>query len=289
MCGVISEFACIVIPVYNRKRVTLACLDRLAWSAGDPAWRIIVVDDGSTDGTGSAVGGKHPHVEIVNGDGHLYWTGAIVQGMRRAMEMGATEIVWLNDDTSPDETSLRRIVDHVRQHPRHVLASCATINGRPTATCSLRRQPVLPTGNELAPADVLAGYQVAFSTAVVRAIGLPDAGRWPHYAGDSSYTRQARRAGFQLFVDGGSHIELCDPAIDTGIAETFWRGVAPLPQRIQRTFFAINSRFRLATRWHLDCLSRGLAAAMLVFPARCLCWMISILLHRPSGTGLVNK
>ncbi len=282
MSGTSPALAVIIIPVFNRMRVTLACLDRLAWCAIDPAWKIVVVDDGSTDGTGAAVRQKHPHVEIVKGTGHLYWTGAIVRGMRRAMEMGVTEIVWLNDDTGPDEPSLRRIVDHVRHNPSHILASCALINGHPSATCSLGRRPVLPVGDELAPADVLAGYQVAFSATVMRDIGLPDAGRWPHYAGDSSYTRQARRAGFQLFVDGGSRIELCDPAIETGIAQTFWRGEIPFALRIQRTFFAKNSRFRFASRWHLDCLSRGLAAAMVVFPARCIVWLFRILMHRNS-------
>ncbi|MCE9519162.1 MAG: glycosyltransferase [Verrucomicrobia bacterium] len=275
-----SAFAAIIIPVHNRARITLACLDRLSWCAGDPAWKIIVVDDGSTDGTGTSVSHLHPHVEIVAGNGQLYWTGAIAKGMKHAAELGATEIVWLNDDTSPDETSLRRIVNHVRHNPEHLLASCAMIDGKPAATCSLRRRSVLPVSDELAPVDVLAGYQVAFSVEVMRKIGLPDAKRWPHYGGDSSFTRQAHNAGFHLFVDGGSRVELCEPHVENGIAETFWRGEMSLVQRFQRTFFAKNSRFRFASRWHLDCLYRGVAGAVIVFPTRCLVWIFRIVWQR---------
>ena len=54
----------VIIPVHNRRETTLACLRRLT-ADGVPAWsRIVVVDDGSTDGTGEAVRVEFPDVEI---------------------------------------------------------------------------------------------------------------------------------------------------------------------------------------------------------------------------------
>ena len=53
----------IVIPVFNRKDVTLLCLKQLRqieWGEMCPV--IIIVDDGSTDGTGAAVRERFPDV-----------------------------------------------------------------------------------------------------------------------------------------------------------------------------------------------------------------------------------
>jgi glycosyltransferase involved in cell wall biosynthesis len=54
----------VVIPTYNRKEGILACLDALAHQSADPAsFEVVVVDDGSLDGTSAAlVGMKHPFV-----------------------------------------------------------------------------------------------------------------------------------------------------------------------------------------------------------------------------------
>ncbi len=285
-----DNLAALVIPVHNRKQFTMACLDRLGWVAAESGWKIIIVDDGSTDGTGTAVREFHPHVEVVDGDGDLYWTGAMVKGMQRAVHMGARQIVWLNDDTHPNEASLRRIVSLVRENPKHIIASCAWADGQPLATGSRKRQPVLPAPGELAAADVLAGFQVAFSTQVMEAIGFPDPTRWPHYAGDSGFTRRAHNAGFQLFLDGGSRIDLCDHPDTIDVGEIFWGGKEDLAAKTRRTFFNKNARYRLASRWHLDCLFRGVLVSIMVFPARCALWLVKILLHRNKAraTGIAT-
>jgi glycosyl transferase family 2 len=259
---------CIVIPVHNRRHFTLACLDRLTWCADDPHWKIILVDDASRDGTAEAVRSQHSHVEIVAGDGSLFWTGAMRLGMARGIEMGCTDFIWLNDDTLPDEASLRRIASLVQNDPRQLVASTPLLDGRPQASCSLKGRRVPPMPGTRQPADVLAGYQVAFSAKVVQRIGLPDSCRWPHYGGDSSFTRMAHNAGYALTVDGDSFISLTDipPCFD--VAELFWKNDEPLAVRMQRIFLSKRSRYRLQTLWHLDRLYRGTAMALLVSPAR---------------------
>jgi len=277
-----APLACIVIPVHNRRALTLACLECLRWSAGDAHWKIVLVDDGCTDGTAEAARQTHPHVEIVTGDGSLFWTGAMALGMDHAMSLGATEIVWLNDDTQPDEASLRRIVGLVREDPFLMVASTAVANGEPRTTCSLHFKPAPPVPGMLREADVLAGYLVAFSAEVVRRIGLPDAVRWPHYAGDSSYTRQAHRAGFHLRVDGDSFIHMAENETYPGVAEVFWRGQRPFSRRVQDLLFSKRSKYRLASFWYLDLLSRGVIRTLIVFPGRFASWVWHIWRGRPA-------
>ena len=91
----------LVIPVHNRREMTLGCLECLEMD-GVLAWaKVIVVDDGSTDGTGAAVRERFPTVVVLDGNGNLWWTGGIVMGMKEAMRRAARAIVWLNDDCRP--------------------------------------------------------------------------------------------------------------------------------------------------------------------------------------------
>ena len=91
----------IVIPVHNRRDITLRCLANL-YRLGAPAWAgLIVADDGSTDGTSDAIREQYPAVVLLHGDGNLWWTGAIVRGMAEALERGSELIFWLNDDCLP--------------------------------------------------------------------------------------------------------------------------------------------------------------------------------------------
>lgn len=69
--------AFLVIPVRNRREITLRCLRHLR-DHRDLDWlNVIVVDDGSTDGTSEAVRKEFREVQLVQGNGDLWWTGAI--------------------------------------------------------------------------------------------------------------------------------------------------------------------------------------------------------------------
>jgi GT2 family glycosyltransferase len=271
---------CIVIPVFNRKALTLRCLALLSWTRGLADWCIIVVDDASTDGTADAIHEQHPHVDVVHGSGDLFWTGAIRLGMKRALELNAEVIIWLNDDTFPDEASLLRLSSIIRQQPDMVVSSNAIVDGAAHCCHSLRRGPAPSTGAEFDIADVLAGYQIAFSRALVEKIGLPDDRRWPHYAGDSSYTHTAHKSGFKLRVDTRSQIHLNGFEPYLAVAKVFWMGRKSLRQRIHSSFIAKKSKYRLATQWHLDVLYRGFFGASVVFPARLGVWAFQIARER---------
>ena len=71
-----------IITCHNRKEKTLTCLENLMnqEAVGGIDLKVYLVDDGSTDGTGDMVKQSFPHVNMLQGDGTLYWNG----GMRFA-------------------------------------------------------------------------------------------------------------------------------------------------------------------------------------------------------------
>jgi GT2 family glycosyltransferase len=104
----------VIMTCHNRREGTLRCLEALHAQEGLEGrlrFRVFLLDDGSSDGTGEAVQAGFPEVRLVWGDGHCYWAG----GMRRAWKAAAVEDVdaslWLNDDTFLDGDALARLLD----------------------------------------------------------------------------------------------------------------------------------------------------------------------------------
>ncbi len=61
----------IVMPVHNRRALTLGCLRSIdACDHTGLDVHVVVVDDGSTDGTAEAIAAGHPGVEVIRGRRH---------------------------------------------------------------------------------------------------------------------------------------------------------------------------------------------------------------------------
>jgi GT2 family glycosyltransferase len=70
----------IVIPVHNRRDFTRECLLSLRKQTYKN-FKVIIVDDGSMDGTGDMIEKDFPEVIPLKGDGELWWTGATNMGV----------------------------------------------------------------------------------------------------------------------------------------------------------------------------------------------------------------
>ena len=115
----------IIIPVHNRKVLTLACLENLKANDDLQKYHVIVVDDGSSDRTATEVKENYPEVIVLQGDGNLWWTGAIALGMEYANQQGATHFIWLNDDCLTELNTLELLVDFLQEHPNSIVgAAC---------------------------------------------------------------------------------------------------------------------------------------------------------------------
>jgi len=65
----------ILIPVHNRKEFTRQCLLSLRKQTYKKI-KIVVIDDGSLDGTGGMLAREFPAVHVIKGDGNLWWADA---------------------------------------------------------------------------------------------------------------------------------------------------------------------------------------------------------------------
>jgi GT2 family glycosyltransferase len=199
----------LIIPVHNRKAITLRCLQNLKSHDYLDKYSVIVIDDGSTDGTSELIEAQYPQVFLIKGNGNLWWTGAIRLGMEFAYQQGAEYLIWMNDDTLPSPESLSLMVRHCCQNPKLIVSSQCyfdkdfqfpTYGGQKKGFLS----PILfhtPIGKTY-PCDCMSGNLVCFPRSVIDDIDLPPSNFLPHHQADIVYTWMAKQAGYQLVVLG---------------------------------------------------------------------------------------
>jgi GT2 family glycosyltransferase len=93
-----------VLTCFNRKDKTEACLHALNNAAKHVADRVqlqvIVTDDGSKDGTSEMLRNTFPEVQVLHGDGNLYWNGGMRVAFQQALAQHHDFYLWVNDDTT---------------------------------------------------------------------------------------------------------------------------------------------------------------------------------------------
>ena len=207
-----SDGISIIIPVRNRRETSLLCLRRLSDYGMLARSQVIVVDDGSNDGTPDAIAKEFPGVELLRGDGSLWWTGAIELGMRKAFEQNPAFFLWLNDDTLPAPEAIDRLIEVSKQQSA-ICGGVAYLPGDSTPSYGGFLKgghslgDMLVPGNDSVPCDALSGNLLCIPRFVVDRIGLPNPRQLPHGFADIDYVLRARRAGIPAFLVGSARAE----------------------------------------------------------------------------------
>lgn len=91
----------IIMTVHNRKNKTIECLKciKLLNLPKEISIAIYITDDGCTDGTPEIISKEFPYVNIVKGDGTLFWNKGMYEAWKIASINKHDYYLWLNDDT----------------------------------------------------------------------------------------------------------------------------------------------------------------------------------------------
>lgn len=91
----------VLLTCHNRKNKTLSCLASLYEATIPPDYKVDVflMDDGSYDGTAEVVKSFYPNINILKGDGSLFWAGGMRHAWTAAIESSAYDyFLLINDD-----------------------------------------------------------------------------------------------------------------------------------------------------------------------------------------------
>ncbi len=108
----------VVIPNWNGKRFLAGCLDSLA-TQSYPQIEIVVVDNGSADGSVEFLQEQYAHVKLATFPVNTGFSVAVNRGIR---ESSGEFIALMNNDTIADCEWISEMVRVMREHPE--IASC---------------------------------------------------------------------------------------------------------------------------------------------------------------------
>jgi GT2 family glycosyltransferase len=228
----------VVIPVHDRLALTRNCLDDL--SQQDAAdMTVVVVDDGSTDGTAETLARDYPSVLVLRGDGDLWWTGATNLGVAWALDRAADTdyILTLNNDTRCGRSYVRQLAVTAARHSPAIVGSLAVdghgrvVQGGIRVNWLTAKRRVLAErvslgdlrvqAGEVVSVDVLPGRGTLIPVSALRSLGLFEP-TLPHYGADYEFSRRAADHGYALLVSYDAVLEVQPD--ETGLhADHGWR------------------------------------------------------------------
>ncbi len=204
----------IIVLSYNTRELALDCLGRFAVAAGESGWQVILVDNGSSDGTANVVQHDFPSVEVIQSGTNRGYAAGNNLGLHRAT--GRT-VIMLNSDVQVGVEQLTALVTYLKAQPGvgMVSAGLRTPNGAPQAYAyggeptpsyllrrGIRRILARKPLNDWAvttPQDVdwVSGACLAVSRPALAEVGLLDE-RFFLYFEDVDWCLRMREAGWRV-------------------------------------------------------------------------------------------
>jgi GT2 family glycosyltransferase len=213
----------VIVPVHNRRDVTERFVHSLA-AQTDRDFHVILVDDGSTDGTAEMVTATFPDATVIRGNGHWWWAGSLQQARRWLLQQPSTPgdvVLIANDDTTFGPEFLAAGRAALLRHPRSLLLAepISAQTGESTgigatvdwsklsfkAAATVAESKVFPTRGLFLRLQDFLGLG-GFHTVLL-----------PHYLSDYEFTLRAARRGFALRADPSVRLVMDEDT--TGIRE----------------------------------------------------------------------
>ena len=201
----------VIVLTWNGLEYTQRCIESIFEKTTHPHYEIIVVDNGSTDGTVEYLKSVEG-VKLIENKENL----GFVKGNNVGINNTSNDVVLMNNDTEIIEPDwLERIQSLVYSSPDIGIAGCRLINGDGLLVHAGTYMPV-PSywGQEYPGGEVDIGQYTAdrevegvifacvyIKRALIEAVGLLDEDYFSYYE-DTDYCLKAKEAGFRVFCCG---------------------------------------------------------------------------------------
>ena len=207
-----------VVPAFNRCDKTLRFLRQFP-AIDYPNKRVVICDDGSTDNTYRNIQLNFPDVEVLRGNGDLWWSGGTNLAIRRALELGADYILTINDDAIMEGDFLKEMVEIARQNPKYIVGCRIHREDHPDRIWSIGTTPIFKGYHIFSlnfwdkrwdeiraalpnpyPVTTMPGNGVLIPREVFTDVGFFDQKDMPQYHADSDLILRARKKGYQPVI-----------------------------------------------------------------------------------------
>lgn len=235
-----------VVLNWNGWQDTIACLASLQ-RQDYPHFNLLVVDNGSTDGSVDQIKKAMPALELLQTGVNLGFGGGCNAGIKLALARGADYVWLINSDATVDSGALSALVRVAEQNP--ALGAVGSVlyeadqhdriqlwgGGTVNLWLGRSRHRISP-----GPLDFISGASVLLRRTALEKVGLFDQAKFFMYWEDTDLGFRLRQAGWPLAVADDSRVwhkqsaslGKRSPALDeyfTQSAVRFFRRHAPIP------------------------------------------------------------
>lgn len=198
------------MTVFNRKAHTLQCLKNIEGQAihanKDVKVEIFLTNDGCTDGTPEAVKELFPHVNIIEGDGSLFWNRGMYAAWQEAAKGDYDFYLWLNDDTHLKNDSIERLLEcsERKKNEAVIIGSCCSSSNEDEITYGghYKDGKLITDVSSEKQCVIFHGNIVLIPRFIFEKIGFNDR-HYRHAMGDYDYSLMVQRKGLKSFVAKG--------------------------------------------------------------------------------------
>lgn len=199
--------AYILMPVHNRKEITLNFV-RLLKKQTYKNFILILIDDGSTDGTAELVEEELSNLVVIKGSGNWWWAGSLQQGykwLKKNKINGKDVVLIVNDDTHIDADFINNGLAVLRNSPKTLLTAMGynIKTGAPQDTGGYRMNW---ENLEFIEVNQLTEMNCSSTRGLMmRVQDLMDTKGFrprliPHYLSDLEFTMRAQKLGKRLMI-----------------------------------------------------------------------------------------
>ena len=191
----------VLITCHNRSEKTIASLKSLFKNKipDNDEIEVYLVDDGSTDGTSQIVKNEFPCVNIIPGDGHLFWNrGMHLAWITACKKKDFDYYLWLNDDTILFNHALKVMLEYSKSidNKRIIVGATCSFEKKITTYGGFSRSnQMLQPNKNWQDCHYFNGNIVLIPSFVFKKIGFIDY-KFRHCLGDFDYGRRASKLGF---------------------------------------------------------------------------------------------
>jgi len=203
----------IILLNWNGKKDTLECLASLQ-KIDYPHFQPLIVDNGSTDDSISAIRSAYPHIPILETKANLGFAGGNNVGIEWALAHHAEWILLLNNDTTVDPSLLTAFLAASREQPKAKILGAKILRYRDPAVIDhlgglwdgQKGEFISPDSGKpdhphfaMQPADYVCGAAFFMHRSVPATIGLLEP-RFFLFWEESDYCYRAKKAGFEVWT-----------------------------------------------------------------------------------------
>lgn len=212
----------ILIPIFNRIDHTKECLRNLTDLQNTLFFKknkthLIVIDDGSTDGSSEWIRVHYPDIIILTGNGDLWWSGAMNMGIRYGLEkLHCDFILFWENDIVPFPEYFNHLHDRLENwEDKTIVCSKIFFRNKPNTIYSNGGIFNAKSGykriigwleendgkyDHVVEADWFCGQGILLHNSVFKEVGFLDEKNFPQYHGDSDFALRAKKKGFRNLV-----------------------------------------------------------------------------------------